>query len=335
MKKTVMLALTAMMAVTAMAQPQVQNAFETLKRSGFVSARRTNHNWGDNGERTGLLEVYEFTTSTSADRRVVRELINAFATDSEDAYSYVSHQAGEERQRYAIYYDRENSETIGRNKDDNYVLLNVMDPDDATNTYRYCYALEWRETDGGQLKGRALKTYAPKPAKSSKSFAWRHGDRKLGSINIPQGDGTSYTLELDSLVGGVLDKTFEGLGKLERIEDLGDLADNLGDLQGLQDLKDRIVVLSNDDPGELANDVEWLTSFNHYRNAFKRAAAKESSTMASYATSILKLCKNAKKAHLTEGELNLCRKSIKEMQKMTKDSFVKGLLDEAIANLRE
>jgi hypothetical protein len=99
-------------------------------------------------------------------------------------------------------------------------------------------------------------------------------------------------------------------------------------------LKDRIIVLSNDDKDEPADDVEWLTSFNHYRNAFKRAAAKESSTTASYATSILKLCKNAKKVHLSDGELNLCRKSIKEMQKMTKDSFVKGLLDEAITNLR-
>lgn len=334
MKKIIMFALTAVMAVMVMAQSYVQSAFESLKQSGFIHARRTNHNWGDNGERTGLLEIYEFKTNTSSDRRVVQELINAFASDSEDAYSYVSHQAGEERQRYAIYYDHDNSEMVGRNKDDNYVLFNVMDPDDATNTYRYCYALEWRETDDGQLKGRALKTYAPKPTKSSKSFAWRRGERKLGSVSIPQGDGKSYTLELDSLVGGVLDKTFKGLGELEGLDDLGELVDDLGELEGLRDLKDRIVVLSNDDTDELADDVEWLTSFNHYRNAFKRAAAKESSTMASYATSILKLCKNAKKVHLSDGELNLCRKSIKEMQKMTKDSFVKGLLDEAITNLR-
>ena len=331
MKKIIILTLMAVMAVMVMAQSHVQDAFESLKQSGFIHARRTNHNWGDNGERTGLLEVYEFATATSSDRRVVRDLINAFATDSEDAYSYVSHQAGEERQRYAIYYDRDNSEVIGKNKNDNYVLLNVMDPEDATNTYRYCYAMEWRSTDDGQLKGRALKTYAPKPTKSNKSFVWRRGERKLGSINIPQGDGKSYTLELDSLLGGVMDKTFKGLGG--ELESLGDLGD-LGDLESLHGLKDFIIELSNDDADELADDVEWLTSFNHYRNAFKRAAAKESSTMASYATSILKLCKNSKKVHLTEGELNLCRKSIKEMQKMTKDSFIKGLLDEAIANLR-
>ena len=326
-----MLTLTAVMAVMVMAQSHVQDAFESLKQSGFIHARRTNHNWGDNGERTGLLEVYEFTTATSSDRRVVQDLINAFATDSEEAYSYVSHQAGEERQRYAIYYDRDNSEVIGKNKNDNYVLLNVMDPEDATNTYRYCYAMEWRSTDDGQLKGRAMKTYAPKPTKSSKSFVWRRGERKLGSVNIPQGDGKNYTLELDSLVGGVLDKTFKGFG--EGLESMGDLGD-LGDLESLRGLKDFIIELSNDDTDELADDVEWLTSFNHYRNAFKRAAAKESSTMASYATSILKLCKNAKKVHLTDGELNLCRMSIKEMQKMTKDSFIKGLFDEAIANLR-
>ena len=131
------------------------------------------------------------------------------------------------------------------------------------------------------------------------------------------------TLGLDSL-GSALGDALKGLEGLE----------SLGDLEGLQGLKDRIIVLSNDDKDEPADDVEWLTSFNHYRNAFKRAAAKGSSTTASYATSILKLCKNVKKAGLTDGELNLCRKSIKEMQKLTKDEFVKGLLDEAIRNLR-
>lgn len=333
-----MMALMAGITVMVMAQSHVQSAYESLKQSGFARTQRTNHNWGDNGERTGLLEIYEFTTNTSSDRRVVEKLINAFASDSEEAYSYVSHQAGDEPQRYAIYYDRDNSEMIGQNKNDNYVLLNVMDPDDMSDTYRYCYAMEWHSTDDGNLTGRAMKTYAPKPTSSRRPFAWRQGNGKLGNIHIQRGDGENYSLDLDSIargsgldsLGSVLGEAFKRLKGLEGLESLGDLEG----LEGLHDLKDRIIVLSGDDNDEPADDVEWLTSFNHYRNAFKRAAAKESSTMASYATSILKLCKNTKKVHLTDGELNLCRKSIKEMQKMTKDQFVKGLLDEAIANLR-
>ena len=349
MKKIFLITLMVAIAATVMAQTQVQNAFESLKQSSFVRTQRTNNNWGDNGKRTGRLEVYEFTTTSAQDRRAVEKLINAMASESDEAYSYVSHQAGEERQRYAIYYDPSNSEVIGRDKDDNYVLFNVMDPDDETNTYRYCYALEWRANDDGNLKGRALMTYAPKPSSSRQPFAWRSGERQLGSIDIPQGDGKNYTLDLDSIARATgldrlladsvmvsvrtlgLDSLGSALGDaLKGLEGL----ESLGDLEGLQGLKDRIIVLSNDDKDEPADDVEWLTSFNHYRNAFKRAAAKGSSTTASYATSILKLCKNVKKAGLTDGELNLCRKSIKEMQKLTKDEFVKGLLDEAIRNLR-
>ena len=185
MKKTLLITLMVAMAATVMAQTQVQNAFESLKQSGFTRTQRTNHT-SDNGKRTGLLEIYSFTTSTSADRRVVERLINALASESEEAYSYVSHQASDKPQRYAVYYDSKNSEVIGRDKDDNYVLFNVMDPDDETNTYRYCYALEWRTNDDGNLKGRALMTYAPKPSSSRQPFAWRSGERQLGSIDIPQ-----------------------------------------------------------------------------------------------------------------------------------------------------
>ncbi len=336
MKKKLLLALMVAMAATVMAQTQVQNAFESLKQSGFTRTQRTNHT-SDNGKRTGLLEIYTFTTSTSADRRVVERLINALASESEEAYSYVSHQASDKPQRYAVYYDSKNSEVIGRDKDDNYVLFNVMDPDDETNTYRYCYALEWRNEDGN-LTGRALKTYAPKPRSLNKVFAKRDG----GPLTINIGGDTTIMVDLDSLIdlsglGNIKDlkdlKNVKGLEKLKELDGL-EILGSLGSLDGLEELKDRIIVLSDDDKDEPADDVEWLTSFNHYRNAFKRAAAKESSTTASYATSILKLCKNAKKVHLSDGELNLCRKSIKEMQKMTKDSFVKGLLDEAITNLR-
>ena len=125
------------------------------------------------------------------------------------------------------------------------------------------------------------------------------------------------------------------------LKSLGDSIENLGDLKGLDGLKSlgglrglgRILVYDGDDDAP-ADDVEWLTSFNHYRNAFKRATARESSSAASYATSILKLCKKVQNAGLTDGELNLCRKSIKELQKLTKDEFVKGLLDEAMRYLK-
>ncbi len=323
----------AVMAVTAMAQTHVVRAYEALKQSGCASIERSNNSWSE-GKCDGQLEICRFETTNTSSRRLVENLLDAFETDSEDAYSYVNHRAGDERQRYSIYYDPNNSEVVGNDKSMNYKLLSVMDPDDDGDTMRYCYVVEWQEDDEGQLNGRALKTYAPKPRSSNKLFAKRDG----GPLTINIGGDTTIVVDLDSLIdlSGLSKlkdlKELKGLEKLKELDGL-EILGKLGTLDGLEELKDRIIVLSGDDKDVPTDDVEWLTSFNHYRNAFKRACERESSTAVSYATSILKLCKSAKQAKLTEGELNLCRKSLKEMKKMTKDSFVKGLLDEAIKTL--
>ena len=348
-----MMAMMVAMVATLSAQTHVKRAYETLKQSGCITGQR-NNNSNDNGKCVGLLEVCQFTTTDRASQRKVNDLIEAFKTDSDEAYSYVYHKAGDARQRYSIYYDSENTELVGDDKSLNYVLLNMMDPEDATGKMRYCYVVEWKETDDGQLTGRAIKTYAPKPSKSRKPFVVSVAGKELSgddlddivpgeikSMRVFKGSPDSVLIELkkalpDSL-GQLID--LDELG--ETLKSLGDSIDSLGDLKGLDGLKSlggvrglgRILVYDGDDDAP-ADDVEWLTSFNHYRNAFKRATERESSSAASYATSILKLCKKVQNAGLTDGELNLCRKSIKEMQKLTKDDFVKGLLDEAARYLK-
>lgn len=356
MKKMIMMAMMVAMVATLSAQTHVKRAYEALKQSGCITGQR-NNNSTDNGKCVGLLEVCQFTTTDRASQRKVNDLIEAFKTDSDEAYSYVYHKAGDARQRYSIYYDSENTELVGDDKLLNYVLLNMMDPEDADGKMRYCYVVEWKETDDGQLTGRALKTYAPKPNSSRKPYVVSVAGKELSgddlddivpgeikSMRVFKGSPDSVLIELkkalpDSL-GQMIDlddlsKTLKNLGDsieslkgLEELQELGNLK-SLGGLRGLG----RILVYGGDDDAP-ADDVEWLTSFNHYRNAFKRAAARESSSAASYATSILKLCKKKQNAGLTDGELNLCRKSIKEMQKLTKDEFVKGLLDEAIRYLK-
>lgn len=333
MKKTILLAVMAVMAFTAMAQTHVVRAYEALKQSSCASIERSNNSQSQ-GRCNGQLEICRFETTNTSSKRLVENLLDAFETDREDAYSYVNHHAGDERERYSIYYDPNNSEVVGNDKSMNYKLLSVTDPDDDNGLMRYCYVVEWQEDDDGNLSGRALKTYAPKPRSSNKLFAKRDG----GPLAINIGGDTTIVVDLDSLIdlsglGKLKDlKELKGLEKLKELDGL-EILGKLGTLDGLEELKDRIIVLSGDDKDVPTDDVEWLTSFNHYRNAFKRACERESSTAVSYATSILKLCKSAKQAKLTEGELNLCRKSLKEMKKMTKDSFVKGLLDEAIKNL--
>lgn len=349
-----MMAMMVAMVATLSAQTHVKRAYEALKQSGCVNGQRNSNSTDDNGKCTGLLEICQFKTTDWSSQNKVNDLIEAFKTDSDEAYSYVYHKAGDARQRYSIYYDSENTELVGDDKSLNYVLLNMMDPEDATGKMRYCYVVEWKETDDGQLTGRAIKTYAPKPSKSRKPFVvsvngeqWSGDDLddivpgEIKSMRVFKGSPDSVLIELkkalpDSL-GQLID--LDELGAT--LKSLGDSIDSLGDLKGLDGLKSlgglrglgRILVYDGDDDAP-ADDVEWLTSFNHYRNAFKRAAARESSSAASYATSILKLCKKVQNAGLTDGELNLCRKSIKELQKLTKDEFVKGLLDEAMRYLK-
>lgn len=352
-----MMAMMVAMVATLSAQTHVKRAYEALKQSGCVNGQRNSNSTDDNGKCTGLLEICQFKTTDRSSQNKVNDLIEAFKTDSGEAYSYVYHKAGDARQRYSIYYDSENTELVGDDKSLNYVLLNMMDPEDATGKMRYCYVVEWKETDDGQLTGRAIKTYAPKPSKSRKPFVvsvngeqWSSGDLDdivpgdIKSMRVFKGSPDSVLIELKNALPDSLGQLID-LDELgATLKSLGDSIENLKDLESLQELGNlkslgglrglgRILVYDGDDDAP-ADDVEWLTSFNHYRNAFKRAAARESSSAASYATSILKLCKKVQNAGLTDGELNLCRKSIKELQKLTKDEFVKGLLDEAMRYLK-
>lgn len=349
-----MMAMMVAMVATLSAQTHVKRAYEALKQSGCVNGQRNSNSTDDNGKCTGLLEICQFKTTDRSSQNKVNDLIEAFKTDSGEAYSYVYHKAGDARQRYSIYYDSENTELVGDDKSLNYVLLNMMDPEDATGKMRYCYVVEWKETDDGQLTGRAIKTYAPKPSKSRKPYVVSVAGKELSgddlddivpgdikSMRVFKGSPDSVLIELKNALPDSLGQLID-LDELgATLKSLGDSIENLGDLKRLDGLKSlgglrglgRILVYDGDDDAP-ADDVEWLTSFNHYRNAFKRAAARESSSAASYATSILKLCKKVQNAGLTDGELNLCRKSIKELQKLTKDEFVKGLLDEAMRYLK-
>ena len=249
MKKMIMMAMMVAMVATLSAQTHVKRAYEALKQSGCITGQR-NNNSNDNGKCVGLLEVCQFATTDGVSQRKVNDLIEAFKTDSDEAYSYVYHKAGDARQRYSIYYDSENTELVGDDKSLNYVLLNMMDPEDAAGKMRYCYVVEWKETDGGQLTGRAIKTYAPKPSKSRKPYVVSVAGKELSgddlddivpgeikSMRVFKGSPDSVLIELknalpDSL-GHLID--LDELG--ETLKSLGDSIDSLGDLKGLDGLK--------------------------------------------------------------------------------------------------
>ena len=66
-----------------------------------------------------------------------------------------------------------------------------------------------------------------------------------------------------------------------------------------------------------------------YCNKFKDKVKQSPTKGATYATEILEMCKQANGV-ITDSEKKLCVKSLKECQRCSDDTFVTGLLDEAI-----
>jgi hypothetical protein len=83
---------------------------------------------------------------------------------------------------------------------------------------------------------------------------------------------------------------------------------------------------------ETGNDENssWLATFGMLINKFKEKVKQSPSKGATYATELLKMCKRADGV-ITGSEKKLCIKSLKECQKCCSDTFVNGLLDEAVS----
>lgn len=312
MKQLFFLIAAAVWTLCATAQSHIEAEIDALKSEGAITIQRCNFsNEGD--RRVGLLEIYRLRSGDKA-ATAVNRLLDAFDKDRDGAYNYVRHIAGDDRQSYSIFFDKTDYEVIGKNKHDNYVLLSVLDKDHDANGYRYCYVMEWQGA-GADIKGRVIKTYAPKPTASRSNIQLPTPDFSLGDLASLADDTTTVRT---MLIG------------LDSLRNLKGLLMNLKGLKGLSALR----IPGDDSIDDPRDDVEWLTAFNHYRNAFKRAASRGSSSATSYATAILKLCKTAQDAQLSDGERSLCRKSIKDLQKCTDDDFLKGLLNEAINHLK-
>lgn len=82
---------------------------------------------------------------------------------------------------------------------------------------------------------------------------------------------------------------------------------------------------------EIRDDVTWLQEYDRYRARFETAARSgQANALTGHATRLLELCKLAKqKALLSKTECKTVDKSLKQLKKLTKDDFVKGVLDEA------
>ncbi len=319
MKSKIIVLLSAVMLMTAtgaFAQSRIDKAISDLIENGYARQTKALQEMDSMGITTGRCQVYRLDIP-QANSYLLDNVLKAFDKEQDNAYYQLMENADSpHRQSTALTYGNNGEYVIiGDDSDRNYRVMCFIDPEQ--NDYRTGYAVEWANNDG-QIEGRIACTYGSKPSKK----------KSLGRL---ESLGDLEDLDLSKL-GEILPeaiKTIKVIGK----DDLK----KLGNLEGLKDLGDYLGVLTGEielNGEETTDDVQWLTQFNHYRNAFLRAVERNSSTAASYATNILKLCKKSDKANLSANEKKLCIKNIKEMRKKTKDTFLQGLLDEACDQLK-
>lgn len=318
----------------ASAQQHVTQAFARLNRSGDTRQVRVFQENDNDGRLTALLEIYRFSS-----RSLLDDVLTAFDQDQGAAYYMLSERAGDAgRHTTALTYGTEGeSVLVGNDSQSNYRVICFLDRDNEQ--FRHGYVVEWTELDDGSLDGRLISTYGKRPTSAGKTYKRArvftsddlHSLDSLGLYDDVTGALRELAPTLKGMIGDIADGSAE---VLDELRNHGIDLEGALDSETLQGLGNIVVGTAQDPDGEFTDDVSWLTAFNHYRNAFLRASKRQSSSAAAYATNVLKLCKQAGKVGLSDNEKRLCVKSIKEMRKATRDSFVQGLLDEAATLLR-
>ena len=306
------------------AQEQVALAYEKFSNeidNGYTTMNKhIDYRDQNSGEITGVCVVNEFSLP-SKKGNLIKDLTRAMTVDSENAYHSASGKAGSKGVTYAIAYGtgKNDFELIGADSDMNFMV--VCFKNKRQSDFRTSYAIEWKQDDDESYTGKIYKIYGKKP-----QDVINNSNRKSAAIYSNSGNG-SFTLNVDSLID------VNGLKSLTE----GLTLESLNDLPGqLEVLKDRLgsgySLKYYSNPKSSDSDIDnstWLTTFAMYCNKFKEKVKYSPGKGSVYATELLQLCKQADGV-ITASEKKLCVKSLKECQKYTSDTFVNGLLEEAI-----
>ena len=308
------IAVAAVMAILAIfecaAQEHVADAYNKFSRAldkDYTSMSKIiNYHNPSSGDVTGECIVKQFRLPSNK-AALIKDLTRAMAQDSENAYHSAAGKAGSKGVTYAIAYGtgKNDFELIGADNDMDFMV--VCFKDKQQSNYRTSYAIEWRLDDDDYYTGKIYKIYGKKPNEY----------QSKGASILKSNYNNGFSLKVDSLIDLNGLKVLEGVSP--QLEMLGQRLGNGMALKVLSQANDAV----NDD------DATWLTTFAMYCNKFKEKVKQSPSKGAAYATELLTMCTRADGV-INQSEKKLCVKSLKECQKCCNDTFVNGLLDEAI-----
>ncbi len=300
-------------AFECIAQEHVASAYNKFTRAlgnDFVTMNK-NINYRDlnSGDVVGECIVKQFRLPSNK-KELIKDLTRAMTQDSENAYHSASGKAGSKGVTYAIAYGTGKSdfELIGADNDMDFMV--VCFKDQRQHDFRTSYAIEWR-LDNDYYTGKISKIYGKKPDEIMNTSSRRP------TILYSSSGNSNFTLNVDSLID---------VSSLKELKSVSPQLEMLGEQLG-SGMALKVLSQVNDEVNN--DDTTWLTTFAMYCNKFKDKVKQSPTKGATYATEILKMCKQADGV-ITESEKKLCIKTLKECQRSCNDTFVNGLLEEAI-----
>lgn len=270
-----------------------------------VSTYTENKNGG--AKPTSYMYQYKFELPMNK-KKELSPVLAAFNKDTGVAYQVHTKDAGlNDNPLVEIAYGEKlnKSRSYGSYKNRNYRLMLVGDKQDSLR--RYFYGIIWYEDEkNNKLCGSIEKIYGPNPQKVKKDYYYGN----LASLE---------NLNLDAL------EQLKGLDKLKELDALNNLGNNTGAMLDGDSLDSRAIKTSTD----------FLRRFGSLRTTFKKSSGNSKYDLRTVlANKIVELCRT----HgilLNQDERKFCINSLKDMQAMEWDKYIRGLLDIAISSLKK
>lgn len=325
MKQILAIVMLAMTAGNAPAQKYVKKAIDELandKSVTTVTAKKYEHE-DDNGQ----IDTYCLYTMVHLDKKQadkISRVQEAFNKDVHNGYYFIYQTPKTSSGASTVAYGPELEYKIQfcTNKKHNYLLLFVYDKNKAEK--RFVYAMVWYEENGG-IRCLLYQIYGDNPAKSQKQ-------------RYKTGRSTAALADLSRLPDAL--NTFTNDNIIVDGDNIRIIGDENEVITIPKDKKGKGLLPDGDMVGAVRNDSDFMMQFGNLRAAFLDAvkSVEQKALQTGIVVKLAALCKEHSNL-LSDNERNTCATSLTEMkkslQKSNPDTFLNGMLDEAIIAVKK